>query len=235
MLELLMTWIVTLPWRQRNIRECRIDGPAPNLFKAKIPPFNDLDKPDWVRLKESIDPAAEFWQFRFSPDETKTKRGIHCLLPRQLVDLLEEYLRYHRDNLLRGSGSDTLFVNHCGRPMNTQQMIDSVSTMTLRHADRRITPHPFRDIVAYTWLKENPRDFLTLSKMLWHADIKTTIEIYGSRFNESSGVVAMESWLEQRDAKVNLTLADSSPGSVRKLGPPFHSPAAGHGAHRSTY
>jgi hypothetical protein len=31
--ELIMKWLVTLPWRQRNIRECRISNPSPNLFK----------------------------------------------------------------------------------------------------------------------------------------------------------------------------------------------------------
>ena len=66
-----------------------------------------------------------------------------------------------------------------------------------------LSPHLFRDVVAYTWLKEHPKDFLTLSKMLWHSNINTTIKTYGSRFNESSGVSAMESWLDEREAKSN--------------------------------
>ena len=76
-----------------------------------------------------------------------------------------------------------------------------VSTLTLRHGGRRVTPHPFRDIVAFTWLKEHPEDYLTLSKILWHRNINTTIKNYGSRFNESSGVRSMETWLEKREAK----------------------------------
>ena len=58
----------------------------------------------------------------------------------------------------------------------------------------RVTPHLFRDIVAYAWLKANPKDYLTLSKMLWHKNVSTTIYYYGSRFNDSSASVAMESW-----------------------------------------
>jgi integrase len=81
------------------------------------------------------------------------------------------------------------------------QMGETVCALTLRHAGRRVSPHPFRDIVAYTWLKEHPKDFLTLSKMLWHSNINTTLQIYGSRFNESSGVCATESWLDGREAK----------------------------------
>jgi integrase len=199
--ELLMKWLVTLPWRQRNIRECRINGPKPNLFKRSIPPFSAIDKPQWVLQEEQENPVAEFWQFGFSPDETKTGIEIHALLPRQLIGLLEEYLIDFRTHLLRGSDPGTLLVNRSGKPMTKDQMIRTVSDLTLRHGGRRVTPHPFRDIVAYTWLKGHPEDFLTLSKMLWHMNITTTINTYGGRFNESSGVTAMESWLDERDAK----------------------------------
>jgi hypothetical protein len=36
--ELLIKWITTLPWRQRNIRECRLGAPAEaNIFLAPFP------------------------------------------------------------------------------------------------------------------------------------------------------------------------------------------------------
>ena len=60
MKELIMKWLVTLPWRQRNIRECRIGGASPNLFKGRIPPLSDIDKPQWVKDEELRNPAAEF-------------------------------------------------------------------------------------------------------------------------------------------------------------------------------
>ena len=63
-----------------------------------------------------------------------------------------------------------------------------------------MTPHLFRDIFAYAWLKEHPQDYLTLSKILWHKNINITIDTYGGRFNESSGVCATEAWLEEREA-----------------------------------
>jgi hypothetical protein len=199
--ELLMKWLVTLPWRQRNIRECRIGGSEPNLFQGKIPPFSDIDKPEWVQQEEQKNPEAKFWQFRFSPDETKTGNEVNALLPRPLIGLLEEYLGEFRPHLVHGADPGTLFLNRAGNPLSLSQMTRTVGDLTLRHGGRRVTPHPFRDIVAYTWLKEHPEDFLTLSKMLWHHNINTTIGTYGSRFNESSGVCAMESWLEEREAK----------------------------------
>ena len=199
--ELLMKWLIILVWRQRNIRECRVNGPTPNLYKAKIPPFAQIDKPDWAQREEQLNPEAEFWQFHFSRDETKTGKDVHALLPRPLIAPLEEYLRDYRPHLIQGVDPETLFLNRKGKPLSIDQVTDLTYELTQRHGGRRVNPHSFRDVVAFTWLKEYPKDYLTLSKILWHANINMTIRIYGSRFNESSGVCAMESWLEEREAK----------------------------------
>jgi hypothetical protein len=179
--ELLMTWLPILPWRQRNIRECRISGPSPNLFKGPIPPLSEIDKPAWVEQELQRNPSAEFWQFRFSADETKTGVEPHSVLPKQLIKPLEEYLTEFRPHLIQGKDPGTLFLNRAGQQMRREQL--------------------FRDIVAFGWLKSNPKDFLSLSKMLWHSDPAFTIRVYGFRFNESSGVCAMESWLDERESE----------------------------------
>jgi integrase len=199
--ELLMRWLPILPWRQRNVRECRISGPDPNLFRQKISPFSDVDKPEWLMQAESKNPEEEFWQFHFNPDETKTGIDVQAVLPRSLISLLEEYLRDHRANLLKGPDPGTLFLNEKGRPMTEDQITVLVGDLTQMYGGKRVTPHPFRDVVAFTWLKAHPKDYLTLSKILWHADVNTTIRMYGSRFNESCGVTAMDSWLEEREKK----------------------------------
>lgn len=64
--ELIMKWLIVLAWRQRNIRECRIGGTKPNLFKGPIPKTSGVAKPRWVEEVEKQDPAAQFWQARFS-------------------------------------------------------------------------------------------------------------------------------------------------------------------------
>jgi hypothetical protein len=198
--ELLMKWLITLPWRQRNIRQCRVGGPTPNLFKGKISPFSDIDKPNWVKEQEQNNPEAEFWQFSFSPEETKTGIDVHALLPRQLIGLLEEYLEQFRPRLLNGTNTTTLFVNRSGKPMSAAQVTRAVSDLTTRYGGRRVTPHLFRDIVSFAWLKAHPKDYLTLSKMLWHSSPTLAISTYGSLFNESTGVSAMESWLTERES-----------------------------------
>ena len=201
--ELMMRWLPVLPWRQRNLRECRIVGPHPNLFKGPVPEITTIDMPAWAIEERKKNPNAAFWQFQFTEDETKTGCTVDSLLPRQLIEPLEEYLSTYRAHLLCGADPGTLFLNQAGRPMSLNQVTDVVSTNTLRHGGRRVTPHSYRDIVAYTWIKAHPRDYLTVSKMLWHANPKEVIETYGSLFNESSGVVSMEAWLEEREKAVH--------------------------------
>ncbi len=221
MYELLIRWLLTLPWRQRNVREMRISGSMPNLFRSAVPPFTPIDKPDWVVQEEQRNSAAEFWQFRFSPAETKTKIAPHALLPRQLTGILEEYLTKWRLLLVGSSDPGTLFVNRIGGRMTQLDIARAVSDLTVRYGGRRVTPHLFRDIVAFTWLKTHPQDYLTLSKLLWHSNVNTTIRIYGGRFNESSGVCAMEAWLDQRNSKALYPKASEDHVDLANIKPAF--------------
>jgi integrase len=190
--ELLIQWLVTLAWRQRNIRECRIEGTKPNLFKTKLPKISSVNKPFWVRAAEAENPEATFWQFKFTADETKSGRPVHCVLPKKLADLVDEYLLDYRDELVVDTDPGTLFLNESGRPLNIGRLNNIVSEQTLRHGGRVVTPHLFRDILAYAWLEKKPEDYLTVSKLLWHKNIGVTINNYGQRFNESTALCRME-------------------------------------------
>jgi site-specific recombinase XerD len=120
-------------------------------------------------------------------------------VPRQLVPLLEEYLEQHRPTLLNGRVSSYLFVNRNGGSYEQSGMGDVVADITLRYTAKRVTPHLFRDMFAYQWLKEHPTDYLTLSKHLWHKDLKTTLRCYGSKFDVSHATCQVEAWLDKRD------------------------------------
>jgi integrase len=196
--ELIFRWFLVFPWRQRNLRECSIGGTTPNLFKARISPLSEIDKPQWVIEEEAKNPSAEFWQISFTPSETKTHIPVDLLVPRNLIQPLEEYLAEHRPLLLHGSDPGTLFLNQRGKPMRSDKVDTVIGHWTTKFASRRTTPHIIRDSVAYKWLKEHPKDYLNLSKILWHKNVQTTIGIYGARFNESSGMCAMEAWLDER-------------------------------------
>jgi integrase len=201
--ELIFRWFLVFPWRQRNLRECLVSGSAPNLFKAQIPPNSTLDKPAWIAEAGVANPASEFWQISFAPVGTKTHIPVDLLLPRHLIQPLEEYLVEYRPLMLKGKDPGTLFATPRGKRMRSDQVGKVIGHWTTLFASNRTTPHMIRDSVAFKWLKEHPKDYLTLSKILWHKNVQTTIGIYGSKFNESSGSCAMEAWLDQRPAYQN--------------------------------
>ncbi len=194
--ELIIQWLLILPWRQRNIRELRVGGRDPNLFKCKLPAISSMSTPAWVKEAVAVDPNSEFWQFKFTADETKMKNSLQCVLPRKLVGLLDEYLQSYRKELAAESDPGTLFLNEKGGALTQAQVSTLVSRLTLRYCGRIVTPHLFRDIYAFMWLEKRPEDFLTLSKLLWHRNIATTINKYGRRFNESAALCRMEEVLQ---------------------------------------
>jgi hypothetical protein len=199
--EFMIRWLTLLPWRQRNVRECRVGGTRPNLYKGPVPAITTIDMPPWARDERERNPKAEFWQFHFTEDETKTGCAVDSLVPHQLIEPLEEYLHEFRPHLLAGGDPGTLFLNQAGNPMSIRLVTTVVARTTLTYTGHRVTPHPFRDIVAFAWLKDHPRDYLTVSKMLWHSSPNEVIKTYGSLFNESSGVCAMEAWADEREER----------------------------------
>jgi len=73
--------------------------------------------------------------------------------------------------------------------------------------------------VAVAWLDHHPDDYLTISKLLWHQDLVTTLQVYGRNFDESHAVCCrMEAWLtSRRQSKVMHRLVDSRlPGRGRR-------------------
>lgn len=194
--ELLMLWLVILPWRQRNLRECRLIGGAhPNLYHKPVQPQSAATQPKWLSEREGKNPGTPFWQIYFTPKETKSKNGVTGFLPYELTVKLEEYLA-HRDALIAEGLPDpgTLFLTNDGKAMSSAYIRTCIKELTSRHAGVAVNPHLFRDIVAYEWLNQNPSDYVTLSKLLWHRNLEYTLKVYGSRFDESTGIARMDDW-----------------------------------------
>jgi integrase len=200
MYELLLRWWLDLPWRQRNLRELRLAGSNPNLFQAELPAAaTKLRKIDWVQAELQKDPQAEFWQIRFSRSETKTGNEVHGIVPLELIPMLELYLR-HRPALLKGPDPGTLFLNR-GKAFNAKRLTTTIENITFKYAGSAVNPHLLRDIFAYNWLEEHPEDYVALSTILWHRDIKTTLRIYGSGFDETNGIIRIDAWRNSKKKK----------------------------------
>ena len=194
--ELLILWLTTLPWRQRNIRECRLGNPdTDNLFFAPLPALIHIARPQWVEEALKQNPKRCFWQFFFREHETKMGHKARGIVPRRLIPLLEEYLEVHRPRLVAKNDPGTLFLNSDGEAIDRQIMTYHVSEIVLKYAGRRMPPHLFRDAFAYAFLAAHPEDFLTLSKILWHGTIRYTLSVYGRNFDESNGVRRVDEWL----------------------------------------
>lgn len=197
--ELLILWMLAFAWRPTNIRECSLgtDKREPNLFKATFG-NRQVAKPSWVEKKLKQNPSTKFWQIHFTSGQVKGKRHIRGVVPRHLVPFLEAYLLNHRHLLVGGFDDGTLFLNRYGRQMSRDSIVDLVGTLTFKYGGRRVTPHLFRDAFAICWLEENPEDYLTVSKILWHRHIQTTLQHYAGHFDESYGTKKAGEWIERR-------------------------------------
>jgi hypothetical protein len=161
--------------------------------------------PRSVEAAVQTDPNAKFWRMAFGSAETKTKHTVRCFVPGQLTPLLEDYVANHRPHLVGTVDSGTLFVNDRGRAFDAHSLDFRISRITIRYAGRRVTPHLFRDVFAVAWLDDHPEDFATLSKILWHQDIATTMRVYGRNFDESYATRHVEYWLDQKALRTCLT------------------------------
>lgn len=207
--ELIIAFLAELHWRQRNVRECKLDSEenGGNLFKAPLPGCSTMAIPAWVSEALKVNPAETFWQVYFREQEIKVRaEPVRMVLPRVLIPLLEGYL-CHRAVLLKGRPDPgTLFVcppikknGHWqggGKPFNKEQITYLVGRLTYKYAGRTVTPHLFRDIFAVYWLKEHPAEIAVVSRALWHSNIGTTMKKYAWAYDASHALARIEECME---------------------------------------
>lgn len=201
---LLLKFSAAMPClRSKQVRDASIHGAAANVFKGQLS-ANVITVPAWAAEKLRHAPAAEFWQVRFSHMETGGSE-IHALLPMDVVPLLEEYLSLHRPCLAGYKDSGRLFLNQRGGPLSAGQLTELVGKLTSRFANCRISPATIRLSFAFKWLTENPDDYLTLSQLLRHTDVSTTIRMFGIpsyRYSSVSDAMRkVEDWAQHRKSK----------------------------------
>lgn len=208
--QLIISWFLIEPWRQRNVRECKLlpYEQGGNLFKGKISPLSAIAIPSWLKNALETDPDLLVWQYHFREAETKTGREVHSLLPKQLVPLLEQYVNKYRPLLINGHDPGTLFLNLRGKPLSRHSVGYIIGNLTSRFAGRRLNPHPLRDIAAVNWLEVHPNDPLSASKLLWHGGQNTLFKVYGDKFDESHAARRMEEYLDEHP--VDLGVGDFS-------------------------
>jgi len=218
--ELLMTWLTVLPWRIELLRQLRIGsrGNGTVLIKSRIACPEQTSLPNSVKKALERDPRGRFWQFRLQA--TKTPLVVRGVLPKQLSQLVEEYVEEFRPKLVSSADPKTLFVNGYGRCFERVPFSLHIRSLTLRYTRKALAPHIFRHMYAVAWLREHPDDYLTLSKILGHRSVKSTLAIYGQGFNKSYGGRHTEEAprtrrIAKRTGRFSQGAAGSSPLSQR--------------------
>ena len=89
-------------------------------------------------------------------------------------EALVVYLEQTREDMLKDSESDYLFVNCSGKPMSRQGFWKLIKHYAEKAGiEKEITPHTFRHSFA-AHLLENGADVQSVQKMMGHADVSTT-------------------------------------------------------------
>lgn len=98
---------------------------------------------------------------------SKAGRAYNVKIADWVKPLLEEYLEEYRDTLLKGMKCDYLFVGDKKGGI-WSEITHRVLKLTRRYipGSPGFGPHAFRHLVATTWLRKNPGDFLTVAELL---------------------------------------------------------------------
>jgi hypothetical protein len=196
--QLIFLWLTTLPWEQRYISSCRIGkkSSGANIFNEKVD--DTICKPAWVK---KLDADADVWQFYFRPKETRRKERIRGILPERLIGPLKEYVEIWRPILLGTRSSTNLFITAGGRPLSDTEITNYVGSLSLQLLDERITPREFRHHFATAWTNYYPKDYVVLSKILWHSDPETTKRFCDDQANVSPGIAPVDRWFRELENK----------------------------------
>ncbi|MBR6258789.1 MAG: tyrosine-type recombinase/integrase [Oscillospiraceae bacterium] len=119
---------------------------------------------------------------------TKTGNVRYIPLPQETIDLLNRYRIYQNELRLnmgdRWTESDFVFTREDGNPIRPDCITQWYADFSRRHDLPHINPHAFRHTAASVLISHGS-DIVTVSKMLGHAKVSTTEDIYSHVIEES--------------------------------------------------
>ena len=222
MAEFIFSFLVVWPLRGSNLRNLRIGGNSPNLFKLSIKRTAVLQIPPEVQKILDDDSGAAVWQVIIPKDEHKTGRitgkMVHVILPSLIVDSLEEFLKY-RDDLLADDENNpgqkidpgTALVSLAGNQLSYTSFARLVKDFAFKYGGAPMNPHLFRDAVGDECMINRPEESEHVAKGLFQSSDKTLKRSYAARHNASCGANKLnEMALARREKTDKEVLAHKS-------------------------
>lgn len=118
--------------------------------------------------------------------EVKNSRDYMMILPAEVADLLAWYALEYRPILVR-SPTDALFPGEGAGPKQAVTLGRQISERVERHLGIAVHPHLFRHIAAKIYLDLRPGEYGTVSRLLNHASVATTLAAYTGAETISAG------------------------------------------------
>ncbi len=119
---------------------------------------------------------------------TKTGNRRYVPLPDETLALLKELRTSQKEQRLRMGDlwqeNDYIFKRDDGQPMRPDSITQWLDNFAKRHGLPHINPHAFRHTAASVMIV-NGTDIVTISKMLGHAKVSTTEDIYSHVIEDS--------------------------------------------------
>jgi len=130
-----------------------------------------------LHLKDNIRHSAGRMFLELEVDETKTHAEHTAELPRETIDLLDDFVANHRP-LLPGSDGPYLFPSPDGRARHYSSIRTVISKNLLEQTGIRMSPHLFRHFVAKIVAERKPELLPDVSRRLGHKSFNTTYQSY---------------------------------------------------------
>jgi integrase len=122
--------------------------------------------------------ARDVSSLELSAGEVKNGRPLEFDIPRPIARMLIEYRERIAPEII-GHRPGRLFVNVDGSPKCQEAVSDLIIRTLRRRAGIIMTPHQFRHLSAKLLLDSSPGDFVSVSQLLGHKNLKTTTNFYG--------------------------------------------------------
>lgn len=147
------------------------------------------DKVDFESRQLKIDRSVNYLPDRgVYEGPAKTGNTRYITLPAETVELLKKYRLWQLERRLEVGDMwrehGYLFTRQDGTALNPGTVNHLLTDFCDRHGLPHLHPHTFRHTAASIMLS-NGVDVLTVSKMLGHRDVSTTMDIYGHAIDEA--------------------------------------------------